>query len=130
MRSDQEPKNLSELEHSIMEFVWTHRPCTAEACREGLAAAHPMKDSTMRTLLRRLEAKGYVQHHVEGRTFLYQPTQAQQTVAARAVQQIIDKLCGGSVEELLVGMVDHDVLDRKQLQRLAQKIAAKKGESR
>jgi predicted transcriptional regulator len=129
MRSDHEPKNLSELEHSIMEFVWTHHRCTAEACREALAAEHPMKDSTVRTLLRRLEAKGYVEHQVEGRTFLYQPTQAQNTVAARAVQQIIDKLCGGSVEELLVGMVDHDVLDRKQLQRLAQKIAAKKGES-
>jgi BlaI family transcriptional regulator, penicillinase repressor len=124
------PKNLSELEHSVMDFVWANGPCTAEACREGLTARHPLKDSTVRTLLRRLEAKGYLQHAIDGRTFLYRPLQAPQTVAARAVKQIIDKLCGGSVEQLLVGMVDHDVLDRKQLQRLAQKIAAKKGESR
>jgi predicted transcriptional regulator len=124
------PKNLSDLEHAVMDFVWAHGPCTAEACREGLASRHPLKDSTVRTLLRRLEAKGYVQHHVDGRTFLYRPLQAPRTVAARAVKQIIDKLCGGSVEELLVGMVDHAVLDRKQLQRLAQKIATKKGEPR
>lgn len=124
------PKNLSELEHSVMDFVWANGPCTADACREGLAHRHPLKDSTVRTLLRRLEAKGYLQHEVDGRTFLYRPIQAQQTVAARAVKQIIDKLCGGSVEELLVGMVDHDVLNRKQLQRLAQKIAATKGESK
>ena len=124
------PKNLSELEQSVMNFVWANSPCTADACREGIAHRHPLKDSTVRTLLRRLEAKGYLQHELDGRTFLYRPTQAQQTVAARAVKQIIDKLCGGSVEELLVGMVDHDVLDRKQLQRLAQKIAAKKGESK
>jgi hypothetical protein len=39
-------------------------------------------------------------------------------------------LCGGSVEQLLVGMVDHEVLDRKQLQHLAQKIASKKGRTR
>ncbi|HYL76320.1 MAG TPA: BlaI/MecI/CopY family transcriptional regulator [Bryobacteraceae bacterium] len=123
------PKNISDLEHVVMEFVWTHGPCTAEACREGLAGKHPLKDSTVRTLLRRLEAKGYVQHEVDGRTFLYRSLQAPQTVAARAVKQIIDKLCGGSVEQLLVGMVDHDVLNRKQLQRLAQKIAARKGES-
>ena len=123
------PKNISDLEHVVMEFVWAHGPCTAEACREGLAARHPLKDSTIRTLLRRLETKGYLQHHLDGRTFLYRPLQAPQTVAARAVKQIIDKLCGGSVEQLLVGMVDHDVLNRKQLQRLAQKIAARKGES-
>jgi len=123
------PKNISDLEHVVMEFVWANGPCTAEACREGLAARHPMKDSTIRTLLRRLEAKGYLRHEVDGRTFLYRPLDAPQTVAARAVKQIIDKLCGGSVEELLVGMVDHDVLNRKQLQRLAQKIALKKGET-
>jgi len=122
------PKNISDLEHVVMEFVWANGPCTAEACREGVAGSHPLKDSTIRTLLRRLEAKGYLQHDVDGRTFLYRPLHAPRTVAARAVKQIIDKLCGGSVEELLVGMVDHAVLDRKQLQRLAQKIAAKKGE--
>jgi predicted transcriptional regulator len=67
---------------------------------------------------------------VDGRTYFYRPSEPQQTVAARAVKQIIDKLCGGSVEQLLVGMVDQDVLDSKQLQHLAQKIASKKGKAR
>jgi len=113
-----------------MDYVWAHGPCTAEACREALAGAHPMKDSTIRTILRRLEAKGYLKHEVDGRTFLYQPLEAPQAIAARSVKQIIDKLCGGSVEELLLGMVDHEVVDRRQLQRLAHKIATKKGERR
>jgi predicted transcriptional regulator len=89
-----------------------------------------MKDSTIRTLLRRLEAKGYLRHELDGRTYLYRPVERQQTVAARAVKQIIDKLCGGSVEQLLVGMVDHEVLNPKQLQHLAEKIASKKGRTR
>jgi BlaI family transcriptional regulator, penicillinase repressor len=124
------PKKISDLEQVVMQYVWANGPCTAETCREGLAGRHPMKDSTIRTLLRRLETKGYLCHEVDGRTYLYRPLEAQQTVAARAVKQIIDRLCGGSVEELLVGMVDHDVLDRRQLQRLAQKIASKKGEAK
>ena len=124
------PTTISELEQVVMDFVWANGLTTAEACREGLAPHHLLKDSTIRTLLRRLEAKGYLRHEVDGRTYLYRPAEPRQTVAARAVKQIIDKLCGGSVEQLLVGMVDHEVLDPKQLQHLAQKIASKKGRTR
>ncbi len=106
-----------------MDYIWNHGPVTAESCREALAPALPMKDSTIRTVLRRLEEKGYVTHAVEGRTFIYRASDQRQNVAARAVKNIIDRFCGGSVEELVVGMVDNEVLDPKQLQRLAQKIA-------
>jgi predicted transcriptional regulator len=47
-------------------------------------------------------------------------------VAARAVKHIIDRFCGGSVEQLMIGMVDNAVVDRKELDRLARKIAARK----
>jgi predicted transcriptional regulator len=39
------------------------------------------------------------------------------------VKGIIDRFCGGSAEQLVLGMVDNAVLDRKQLERLARKIA-------
>lgn len=51
---------------------------------------------------------------------------APQSVAANAVRQIIERLCGGSVEQLLVGMVANDVVDEQELQRLAQRIARNK----
>jgi predicted transcriptional regulator len=85
-----------------------------------------LKDSTIRTILRKLEEKGYVTHTVEGRTFVYRPVDTQRNVAVRAAQQLIDRFCNGSVEDLLVGMVDNQVLKPKQLQRLAEKIAARK----
>jgi BlaI family penicillinase repressor len=47
-------------------------------------------------------------------------------VAARAVRQIIDRLCDGSVEQLVVGMVDNEVIDKKNLAALARKIAKRK----
>jgi BlaI family transcriptional regulator, penicillinase repressor len=106
-----------------MDFIWAHGPATAEACREGLATKRPMKDSTIRTVLRRLEEKGYATHSVEGRTFIYSASDARQNVAVRAVKTIIDRFCGGSAEQLVLGMVDNAVLDRKQLERLARKIA-------
>ena len=119
-------KALSELEHLVMDFLWPRGAATAEQVREGLAAKRALKDATVRTILRRLEEKGYVTHRTEGRTFIYEGTERPQNVAASAVRQIIDRLCGGSVEQLLVGMVEHEVIDRRELESLARKIARRK----
>ena len=119
-------KSPTALEQLILDYVWAHPHCTAETCREGLASQRPLKDSTIRTILRNLEQKGYVVHDVDGRTFVYRAAETKRNVAAKAVQQLIDRLCGGSVEDLLVGLVDNQVLDPAQLQRLAQKITSRK----
>jgi BlaI family transcriptional regulator, penicillinase repressor len=116
-------KSLGDVEQLVMDYIWTHGPSTSEACREALASTRPMKDSTIRTVLRRLEEKGYVRHELDGRTFIYSASDAPQNVAVRAVKGIIDRFCGGSAEQLVIGMVDNAVLDRKQLERLARKIA-------
>ena len=120
------PGRLSELEREVMDVVWSRNSATAEECREALATRRPMKDSTVRTILRRLEEKDYVSHGMEGRTFVYRATQPRRNVAARAVQGIIDRFCEGSVEQLLVGMVEKDVLDRRELRQLARKIGERK----
>ncbi|MFZ3332554.1 MAG: BlaI/MecI/CopY family transcriptional regulator [Candidatus Acidiferrales bacterium] len=124
------PRNLGEVEQLVMDHVWSHGPVSSEACREALAAKRPMKESTIRTVLRRLEEKGYVTHEISGRTFIYRAAEPRQNVAVRAVKHIIDRFCGGSAEQLVIGMVDNAVLDRKQLERLAQKIAARKAVQR
>jgi predicted transcriptional regulator len=117
---------LGELEQAVMDHVWKHSPVSAEQCRDAVAPT--LKDSTIRTVLRRLEEKGYVEHEVSGRTYLYRPARARHDVAARAVQKIVDRFCDGSVERLLVGLVDNDVVTQAELERLARKIArAKEG---
>jgi BlaI family penicillinase repressor len=119
-------KTLTPLEQFLMDYVWAHPDCTAETCREGVAAQRTLKDSTIRTILRNVEEKGYVTHKVAGRTFVYRAADSRRNVAVQAAQQLIERFCGGSVEEFLVGMVDNQVLQPKQLQRLADKIAARK----
>ena len=115
---------LGDLEREVMQLVWEHDPVTAEAVREKLS--RKLKESTVRTVLRRLEEKGYVTHTVDGRTYVYSAAEARARVAAKAVQRIVDWFCNGSVEEVLVGMVDNAMLDQRQLQALADQIAKAK----
>jgi len=117
------PTELGELERQVMQLIWNHDRLTAEALRELLAhQARRLKDSTVRTVLRRLEEKGYVAHTVDGRTFVYHATEPRSRVAARAVKHIVDWFCDGSLDEVLVGMVEGAMLDRRQLRELAEKI--------
>ncbi|MEN6498193.1 MAG: BlaI/MecI/CopY family transcriptional regulator [Thermoguttaceae bacterium] len=120
---------LSDLENKVMDIVWEHGRVTADRVRTELEENQSMKDSTVRTILRRLEEKGYVRHTTEGRTYLYSPTVASQSVAADAVRGIIERFCKGSVENLLVGLVDREVVSADKLQELAKRIAANKGRS-
>ena len=126
MHRKQKPA-LSDLENKVMSIVWKHGRVTAELVRTEFENSQPMKDSTVRTILRRLEEKGYVRHTTEGRTYHYSPTVASRNVAADAVRGIIERFCNGSVEDLLVGMVDREVVSSAKLQELAKRIAASKG---
>lgn len=117
-----DPAELGQLEREILTIVWRLTTVTADQVREELEK--PLKDSTVRTVLRRLEEKGYLAHTVEDRTFVYRPAESPQRVAGRAVKRIVDWFCDGSVEALLVGMVDSKMLDRAELKRLAERIAA------
>lgn len=118
------PTELGELERDVMQLVWAAGPITSEAVRERLSRT--LKESTVRTVLKRLEDKGFVTHSVRGRTYVFHAAEARREVAARAIRRIVDWFCNGSVEEVLVGMVDTEMLDSAQLQRLAEKIAKAK----
>ena len=120
--------DLGGLEREVMQLIWANGRLTAETVREKLARR--LKESTVRTVLRRLEEKGYVVHVVEGRTYVYQATHPRGRVAAKAVQRIVDWFCNGSVEEVLVGMVDSAMIDQRQLRMLADKVAKARGGKR
>jgi BlaI family penicillinase repressor len=122
---DETLPDLGDLEREVMQLVWAHQAITAEAVRERLD--RPLKESTVRTVLRRLEDKGYVTHTVDGRTYVYAAAEPRGQVAARAVKRVVDWFCNGSVDEVLVGMVDNAMLDKRQLRLLADKIAEARG---
>lgn len=119
---------LGELERAVMRIVWSNNALSAEAVREKLHRG--LKEATVRTVLRRLEDKGYVTHKVEARTFIYTAAEPRQRAAVRAVKRIVDWFCDGSVDEVLVGLVDARMLDTKQLDRLAERVQEIKAQNK
>jgi BlaI family transcriptional regulator, penicillinase repressor len=118
-------KTFSDLESRIMAVIWTSGPLSVEAVHQAISQKHKLKETSVRTLLRRLEQKGYLRHEVEGRAFIYRAVEPARGLAARAVRQILDHLCHGSVEELVTGMVDAKVFSSSELDQLAQFVEAR-----
>jgi BlaI family transcriptional regulator, penicillinase repressor len=116
-------KPLGPLEHAVMQILWDRQQATSDEVRKALPQDQEFKESTIRTILRRLEEKQYLQHDVEGRTYVYSPRVKPESVASRQVLGIIDKLCKGSVEKLLVGMVDDELITPEKLRELADRIS-------
>lgn len=109
-----------------MDFIWKAGPSTAEQVRAGLAPKYELKDSTIRTLLRRLEDRDYLTHTVDGKVFVYRASVPPRSLAARSVQQIIERFWSGSAEQFLAGMVDEQVLTPAQIRKLAARVKNRK----
>jgi BlaI family transcriptional regulator, penicillinase repressor len=119
-------RELTDLQQAIVDFIWNAGPSTAEQVREGLAPKHELKDSTVRTLLRRLEDRDYLTHTINGKVFVYSASMPSRRVAARSVKKIIERFWAGSAEQFLAGMVDEKVLTAAQIRKLASKVKGPK----
>jgi BlaI family transcriptional regulator, penicillinase repressor len=117
---------LTALQQAILEILWSGGPATSEEVRARLLPRFPLKDSSIRTLLRRLEERGFVSHSVAGKVFVYKAELGSTSVAARTVRQLIERFCHGSAEQFLIGMVDEKVLTVAQMQRLVRKVKRRK----
>ena len=114
---------LGDLEHELLTILWAQGEMTAFAVRKHVA--RKLKDPTIRTVLRRLEEKGYVTHSVVSGTFIYRAKESAETTAASAVQGIVERFCGGSIERALLGLVDAGLVDPNQLAVIAGKLKRK-----
>jgi BlaI family penicillinase repressor len=117
---------LTELESEVMRAVWDGGPTDVEAVHQVVSRTRKLKEATVRTVLRRLEQKGYLRHEAEGRAYVYRAVEPARSLAARAVRQIIDRFCRGSVEELVSGMVEASVLSAGELATLERTIRGRR----
>jgi BlaI family penicillinase repressor len=127
MAMSQLSPELGELERQVLQIVWRTGDITADQVRQTLN--RPLKESTVRTVLTRLERKGYLTHEVQQRTFLYRAAKPRGHVAARAVKRIADWFCNGSLDEVLVGMVEAKLLNQRDLQRITERLAKDKAKA-
>ncbi len=117
---------LSDLENDVMQTVWQIAPCTVEAVHEIISRKHKLKEASTRTLLRRLEKKGYLTHESDGRAYVYRAVEPARSLAARAVKQIIDRFCRGSVEELVSGMVESKAFGEEEMAELGKFVRSRR----
>jgi BlaI family transcriptional regulator, penicillinase repressor len=117
---------LSDLESDVMRAVWEGGRSTVEGVYRVVSKKRNLKETTVRTLLRRLEKKGYLTHESDGRAYVYRAVEPARSLAARAVRQIIDRFCQGSVEELVSGMVEAKVLKKADIDQLTKFVRSRR----
>lgn len=107
---------LTEREAQIMDALWRLPEATAEEIRAQLPVEP--HDSTVRTLLRVLEGKGFVIHETRGKTFVYRAAAARDKVQRKALRSFLARLFGGSAEDLVVRLLEDEQITAEQLAQL------------
>ncbi len=110
-------ETMTGREAQVMEAVWRLGEATALQVRTALPL--PLHDSTVRTLLRVLEQKGYVRHELRGKTFLLSVMLiARQKAQRRVLRSVLARFFGGSAEDLVLRLIEDDRLSADQLEEL------------
>jgi predicted transcriptional regulator len=109
-----------------MQVLWDQGPCLVAEVRERLS--DDLAYTTVQTVLRVLEGKGYVGHQEEGRGHRYFATVKQKAARRNAIQHLTDKLFKGSAELLLSHMVSEQKLSPEQIDRMRRLLAERSGE--
>lgn len=108
--------DLSAAERQVMDVVWERGEVTAKEARDALQ--REVARNTVRTLLERMEEKGWVTHREIGRAYLYRAARPREESIGRKVREIVDTVCGGSAESLVAALLDYRGLRPGELQRL------------
>lgn len=122
---------LTRAESELMALFWERGPRTVHELAAGLP--RPLAYTTVLTLVRILEQKGYVTHspHPDGgRAHLYRAAVDPVRTRTRHVRDLVDRLFGGRAEGLVVGLLEDEKLSRRELAALKAQIDAKLGKKR
>jgi predicted transcriptional regulator len=107
---------LGERELDVMGLLWHDGPGTVAEVRERLTV--PLAYNTVLTILRNLEAKGFVGHTAEGRLFRYHPAVSEQAIRGSALSRLVDKLFRGSALRVVAHMVEQETLSPNEMRKL------------
>jgi predicted transcriptional regulator len=109
---------LSQSQREIMEIVWDRGEVSAIEVRDILSKKRDLAKNTVRTLLDRMEEKGWLKHREDGRTYLYSAAQPREASIGQKVLEVVEHVCGGSPEELVTALLDYRGLSPQELKRI------------
>ena len=109
---------LGRVELQIMNVVWEKGKATVHDVKDVLGRGRKPAYSTILTMMRKLEAKGYLEHDVDERTYVYRPTISRKVVRNGILGDILDRLFEGSPSLLLNSLVEQNRLTEKELRKI------------
>jgi predicted transcriptional regulator len=109
---------LTDSQREIMEIVWQRGAVTVSEIREALVSTRNVARNTIQTLVVRLEEKGWLTHHEDGRTFVYSAARPKSVSLGAKVVQMIDRLFAGSPEEMVTALIQYRGLSADESDRI------------
>ena len=115
---------LTEAEAELMDILWERGTGTVNDVVSALPEERPLAYTTVLTMLRILERKGYLRHEKQGRAFVYYPVVGRGDARRSAVKDILRRFFNNSPELLVLNILEHEAIDATDLDRLREIIEA------
>jgi BlaI family transcriptional regulator, penicillinase repressor len=113
---------LTPQELEIMKLVWLRETATVRDIYEALLDKRKIAYTTVMTMMKILETKGYLKKRRQDRAFIYRPTHPKNQVIGGMLREFIDRVFNGSAEPLLVHLVQSRQIREKDLQKIVRMI--------
>jgi BlaI family penicillinase repressor len=113
---------LTPQELEIMKLVWLRETATVRDIYEALLDKRKIAYTTVMTMMKILETKGYLKKRRQDRAFIYRPTHPKNQVISGMLREFIDRVFNGSAEPLLVHLVQSRQIREKDLQKIVRMI--------
>ena len=110
--------SLTDAEARVMAVLWQRSTATVADVVAALKKKRDVSYSTVQTILRILEEKGYVAHEKIGRAFIYRPRVDERQARRRALRHLMSRLFNGSPSLLVLNVLEDEQIDRDELTRL------------
>lgn len=110
---------LTKLELELMQIIWRLGSCTVSAVQDELA--RPLAYTTVQTMLNILERKGKLRRELDGRAYVYSARVTEAKALGQGVRDLVDRMFGGSSEELVMSLLKNGHIDAKRLAELTRR---------
>jgi len=124
--ADRPSESLTRLELQIMQVIWKLGPCNVNAVQAGLE--QPLAYTTVQTMLNILERKGKLKRKLRGRAYENSAAVTKEKALSRAVRDLVDRMFGGSSEELVMSLIKSRQIDPRTIAKLSKRLEEGRGE--
>ncbi|HZL26106.1 MAG TPA: BlaI/MecI/CopY family transcriptional regulator [Acidobacteriaceae bacterium] len=121
-----EKSALTKLELQIMQVIWKRGSSNVSDVQQGLEQG--LAYTTVQTMLNILERKGKLTRELCGRAFVYSATVSEAKASNHAVRDLVDRMFGGSSEDLVMSLVKSKQIDARTLAKLSKRLEKERGE--